>query len=76
MISHFHLAGHSDMGTHLFDTHSAPVCQDVWQLFQQQINRCPQIPTLIEWDEDIPDFPILEQEALKAQNFINDEMRV
>ncbi|NKB82044.1 MAG: DUF692 family protein [Nitrospirales bacterium] len=66
LIGQVHLAGYTDMGTYLFDTHSRPVYPPVWELFEHLIGRIPNVPILIEWDEDIPDFPILEQEALKA----------
>ncbi len=66
VIGQIHLAGYTDMGTHLFDTHSKPVCPEVWDLFSSLIARAPEVPVLIEWDEDIPEFPQLEEEALKA----------
>lgn len=66
-ISEIHLAGFSDMGTFLFDTHSAPVHNDVWDLYKYKIKTAKNVPVLIEWDEDIPDFEILELEALKAK---------
>lgn len=67
-IAEIHLAGFSDLGTFLFDTHSAPVAQDVWNLFQYTIeSKGSEIPVLIEWDENIPEFSVLENEALKAR---------
>lgn len=66
VVAQIHLAGHTDMGTHLFDTHSAPVCDDVWDLFAHVIGRMPGVPVLIEWDEDIPSFSRLEAEAQAA----------
>ena len=66
LIGQIHLAGYTDMGTHLFDTHSKPVYPAVWDLFSALIARAPEVPVLIEWDEDIPEFPQLEAEALKA----------
>lgn len=65
-VAQIHLAGHTDLGTHLFDTHSDHVCDEVWDLFAGVISRLPEVPVLIEWDDDIPDFPILEAEADKA----------
>jgi len=67
LVGQIHLAGHTDMGTHLFDTHSCPVCDEVWQLFRRTIARMPGVPVLIEWDEDIPSFDVLEAEAVKAR---------
>jgi len=66
IIGQVHLAGYTDMGTHLFDTHSKPVYPEVWDLFSSLIARAPNVPVLIEWDEDIPEFPQLEEEAKKA----------
>jgi len=66
LIGQIHLAGFTDMGTYLFDTHSKPVYPQVWELFSHVIARAPDVPVLIEWDDDIPEFPRLEEEALKA----------
>jgi len=66
LVAQIHLAGHSDLGTHLFDTHSTPVCDDVWALFARTVARLPGVPVLIEWDEDIPAFERLEEEAARA----------
>ncbi len=71
LIGQIHLAGYTDMGTHLFDTHSKPVYPEVWELFSSLIARAPELPVLIEWDEDIPEFPLLEAEALKAGHIWN-----
>lgn len=66
IVAQVHLAGHTDLGTHLFDTHSVPVCDDVWELFAHTIVRLPGIPVLIEWDAEIPEFARLEAEAATA----------
>jgi uncharacterized protein len=66
LIGQIHLAGYTDMGTYLFDTHSKPVYPKVWELFSHLIARAQDVPVLIEWDDDIPEFPRLEEEALKA----------
>ncbi len=71
MIGQIHLAGYTNMGTHLFDTHSKPVYPEVWNLFSSLIAHAPDIPVLIEWDENIPEFPQLEEEALKAAQIWN-----
>lgn len=65
-VAEIHLAGFTDCGTHLFDTHSRPVDPRVWCLFRRAIARLPGVPVLLEWDEDIPSFSTLEAEALKA----------
>lgn len=71
LIGQIHVAGDTDMGTHLFDTHSKPVYPEVWDLFSSLIARASERPVLIEWDEDIPGFPELKAEALKATHIWN-----
>lgn len=66
-VAEIHLAGFSDMGNFLFDTHSTFVHNDVWQLYNYKTKTCSHAPTLIEWDEDIPDFNVLEDEMKKAK---------
>lgn len=66
-VVEIHLAGHTNMGDYLFDTHSQIVAPKVWDLYQYTIKKWPKIPTLIEWDEDIPTYKILEQEAMLAK---------
>jgi len=66
-ILQMHLAGYSDPGTFYFDTHSAPVYEPVWDLFRQAMRLYPMVPVCIEWDEDIPEFAVLEDEVDKAR---------
>ncbi|MFB0979216.1 MAG: DUF692 domain-containing protein [Myxococcota bacterium] len=63
----FHLAGHTDCGTHLLDTHSKPVCDDVWGLYRYAVRRFGARSTLVEWDEDIPDWGTLEHQSELAR---------
>ncbi|PIK13589.1 DUF692 domain-containing protein [Halobacteriovorax sp. JY17] len=65
-IAEIHLAGFTDMGEYLFDTHSCPVFPEVWKLYEYFLTKKNDIPTLIEWDEDIPEFEVLDQEVKKA----------
>ncbi len=67
LIGQFHLAGHTDMGSYLFDTHSRPVIDAVWDLYREALSRWGPVTTLIEWDEDIPSFPRLAEEAEQAR---------
>ena len=67
LVGQCHLAGHTDMGAYLFDTHSRPVIEAVWDLYRQALRRWGPVTTLIEWDEDIPPFPVLAEEAEKAR---------
>jgi hypothetical protein len=72
-VREFHLAGYTDKGTHLLDTHSAPVHPPVWDLYQQAVRRFGPVPTLIEWDSDIPAFEVLQQQAVQAEQIILSE---
>ncbi|MEM7410017.1 MAG: DUF692 domain-containing protein [Myxococcota bacterium] len=62
-----HLAGHTDQGTHLLDTHSAPVREEVWALYRSATRRVGAVSSLIEWDDDIPAWSVLETESLRAR---------
>ena len=66
IVSQVHFAGYTDIGDFLFDTHSKPVYPKVWELFKLFIERAPNVPFMMEWDEDIPEFPIVENEVKKA----------
>ncbi|MBI3801592.1 MAG: DUF692 domain-containing protein, partial [Deltaproteobacteria bacterium] len=66
-VGQIHLAGHSDMGTYLFDTHDGPVISPVWELYRLAVRRCGRVSTLIEWDDKIPAFDILCAEAERAR---------
>jgi uncharacterized protein (UPF0276 family) len=66
-VGQIHLAGHRDEGTHLFDTHDRQVCADVWTLYEEAIARLGRVSTLIEWDENIPELPVLVAESRKAK---------
>ena len=66
-VAQMHLAGFTDMGTYLFDTHSAPVHEDVWALYRHAVARFGAAATLVEWDADIPPFERLQAEADRAR---------
>lgn len=61
-----HLAGHSDRGTHLLDTHGTHVCDAVWDLYRFVSHRLGAVASLIEWDENVPEWEVLEAESLRA----------
>lgn len=71
-VKQIHLAGFTDFGDYLFDTHSNPVHQNVWSLYKDVIKKNIEIPVLIEWDENIPEFEILEEEAMKAKHLASE----
>jgi uncharacterized protein (UPF0276 family) len=72
-VGQFHLAGYSDMGTHLIDTHDHPVSDPVWRLYAEAVARFGDVPTLIEWDDKIPAFDVLAAEAAHATR-VKDEI--
>ena len=74
LVGEIHLAGHSvdDYGGRdiLVDTHGAPVCDDVWALYARALERIGPVPTLIEWDTDLPDLATLIVEAQQAERHL------
>jgi len=71
-VKQFHLAGFSDKRRFLFDNHGEIVHQTVWDLYRVALKHFGEIPALIEWDENIPKFPVLQTEAEKAQAIMNE----
>ena len=67
-VQQFHLAGHSDFGDYVVDTHDHPVTEDVWDLYRSALERFGAISTMIERDAHIPDFPELQDELARARN--------
>lgn len=66
-VAEIHLAGFDATGPVVIDTHGAPVAPEVWALYRTAIARFGPVPTLIEWDTDIPAFAVLAHEAATAQ---------
>jgi len=69
-VAEIHLAGHDASGPIVIDTHGAPVAPEVWALYRAAIERFGPVPTLIEWDTDIPAFAVLAREAATAQQVL------
>ncbi|MCF6288387.1 MAG: DUF692 domain-containing protein [Proteobacteria bacterium] len=74
-IKEIHLAGYQQQDNFVLDAHNNPVSEPVWQLYQRLIEKRPNIPTLIEWDNDIPPLKILLNEADKAHQIMQSAMR-
>lgn len=66
MVGQFHVAGHTDYGTHILDTHIGPTPDGVWEVYQKALKRFGPISTLIEWDDEIPAYEVVVKEAHKA----------
>jgi uncharacterized protein len=65
-----HVAGHTDHGTHIIDSHIGPVIDPVWRLLGEAHRRAGGVSLLLEWDAEIPSFEETHTEALRAREFI------
>jgi uncharacterized protein (UPF0276 family) len=73
LVREFHLAGF-DRGEHcLIDTHGLPVAEPVWALYREALERFGPVPTLIEWDTDLPALEVLVGEARRARSLMEEE---
>ncbi len=75
-VGEIHLAGHVEQSDDegaplLIDSHDRPVADAVWRLFESVVARAGPIPTLIEWDSEIPEWPRLQAEAAAAQTILD-----
>ncbi|MBS0245850.1 MAG: DUF692 domain-containing protein [Proteobacteria bacterium] len=76
-IGEIHLAGHSVRNlpngrTIRIDDHGSKVCDEVWSLYRAAIQRFGAVPTLIEWDNDVPPLDVLLAEATRAQAILDE----
>lgn len=71
-VQQFHLAGHSNNGDHIIDTHDAPVINPVWDLYREALKQFGPVATMIERDDNIPPFEELYQELLQAKQIANE----
>ena len=74
-VGEIHLAGHKaqadDEGEPLLiDSHDGPVPDSVWALYAGVIARVGPVATLVEWDSDVPDWPVLKTEATAAREIL------
>lgn len=78
-VGEIHLGGHDTeelpSGPLLIDSHGAEVAEPVWALYAHVLDRAGALPTLVEWDNDVPDWPVLLAEAQRAQMMIADRAR-
>ncbi len=74
-VGELHLGGHSEedipSGPLLIDAHGSPVADPVWALYCAVLDLTGPLPTLIEWDNDVPDWPVLMAEAARAQTVLD-----
>jgi uncharacterized protein len=69
-VVQFHLAGHTNCGTHLIDTHDGPVIDPVWELYRLAHQLTGGAATLLEWDAKIPPFDVVLAEVTRAREFM------
>ena len=69
-VVQIHVAGHTDNGTHVIDTHIGPVIDAVWQLAADAYANASGASVLLEWDAEIPSFEATFAEALRARAFV------
>ena len=75
-VGEVHLGGHAEDEDEagyplLIDAHDRAVIDPVWQLYHRALRRCGATPTLIEWDNDVPEWPVLFSEARQAEAIID-----
>lgn len=67
-VIQIHLSGHSNMGTHIIDTHDDHVVDEVWKLYKYVVHQADRVPnTMVEWDDKIPEWDVLYAELEKAK---------
>jgi uncharacterized protein (UPF0276 family) len=72
-VAQIHLSGHTNYGTHIIDTHSDHVVDEVWSLYKYVIDKAGRIPnTMVEWDDNIPEWDVLHAELDKAKQAAKD----
>ena len=72
-VAELHLAGHVHCGDIVIDDHGSRVCDAVWLLYDHAVQRFGAVPTLIEWDTDLPDLQVLLDEAARARAVVQGE---
>ncbi len=73
-VVQFHLAGHTNRRTHILDTHDNHVIDPVWELYRLANQLTGGASTLLEWDANIPAFPVVHAEALKAKRYLGENL--
>lgn len=66
-VQQFHLAGHENQGKYIVDTHNDTIIEPVWDLYADAVRRFGRVNTMIERDDNIPEFPELQQELNQAK---------
>ena len=72
IVGEIHLAGYDASGDIVIDDHGSRVRPDVWALYEHALRRFGAVPTLVEWDTDVPPLAVLLEEAQRAARTIGD----
>ncbi len=75
-VQQFHLAGHTNNGDHIIDTHDHPVISPVWDLYAKALEIFGKVSTMIERDDHIPALPVLLNELEHAKNIAKEVFQV
>ncbi|WP_039020140.1 DUF692 domain-containing protein [Halocynthiibacter namhaensis] len=80
-VKEIHLGGHdededSDGAPLLIDSHGREIVDPVWALYDYTIAKTGPVPTLIEWDTDVPDWTVLADEAMRADTILTQQSQV
>ena len=70
LVGEIHLAGYADGGSIVIDDHGSRVRDGVWAVYAQAVRRFGAVPTLVEWDTDLPPFDVLLGEAQHAASVL------
>jgi uncharacterized protein len=74
-VQQLHLAGHSNCGTHIIDTHDADIVDPVWELYAEALGRFGAVSTMIERDDNIPPLDELVDELDQARRIADRTLR-
>ena len=74
-VRQIHLAGHQDNGSHIIDTHDAPVAPEVWDLYGHAVRRFGDVATMIERDDNIPELEVLVAELDTARSIASQQLQ-
>lgn len=79
LVQEIHLAGHADDADEignklLIDAHDREVCDDVWELYRLALTKTGPLPSLVEWDNEVPQWPVLMAEAARADAILGRNM--
>jgi uncharacterized protein (UPF0276 family) len=73
-VGYFHLAGHTDKGGWLLDSHAAPVPPEVWALYRSAVRRFGRVPSLVEWDDAVPPLEEVVAQSRRAAEIEEEEL--